>query len=148
MTSYTREGYSTLTPVIITKDARATLDGYVNALGIEVRETMDRPNTGNLMHAWLKVGNSSLFLGQEAPIQGFAATERQELYLYVENAEDALKKAIDAGWEKITDPEDMFWGDRIASVKDIDGNTWKLTQAVRDVSPEEIEEAMKAMAAA
>ena len=42
----------------------------------------------------------------------------------------------------------MFWGDRIANVKDIDGNTWKLTQAVRDVSPEEIEEAMKAMVAA
>ncbi len=146
MTSYTREGYSTLTPVIITKDARATLEGYVNALGIEVRETMDCPQTGNLMHACLKIGNSTIFLGQEAPIQGFALTERQELYLYVESAENALEKAVKAGWEELSKPEDMFWGDRIASVKDIDGNTWKLVQAVRDVSTEEMEEAMKAMA--
>lgn len=143
--SYTREGYSTLTPVIITKDARATLEGYKNALGIEVRETMDCPQSGNLMHACLTIGNSTIFLGQEAPIQGFALTERQELYLYVENSEDALKKAIKAGWEKISEPEDMFWGDRVAAVKDIDGNTWKLVQAVRDVSPEEMEAAMEAM---
>ncbi len=146
--SYTREGYSTLTPVIITKDARATMEGYQNALGIEVRETMDCPQSGNLMHACLKIGNSTIFLGQEAPIQGFALTERQELYLYVENSEDALKKAVEAGWEEISKPEDMFWGDRISSVKDIDGNTWKLVQAVRDVSPEEIEEAIKSMSAA
>lgn len=145
--SYTREGYSTLTPVIITKDARATMEGYQNALGIEVRETMDCPQSGNLMHACLKIGNSTIFLGQEAPIQGFALTERQELYLYVENSEDALKKAVEAGWEEISKPEDMFWGDRISSVKDIDGNTWKLVQAVRDVSPEEIEEAIKSMSA-
>lgn len=146
--SYTREGYSTLTPVIITKDARATMEGYQNALGIEVRETMDCPQSGNLMHACLKIGNSTIFLGQEAPIQGFSLTERQELYLYVENSENALKKAVKAGWEELSKPEDMFWGDRIASVKDIDGNTWKLVQAIRDVSPEEIEEAMKAMSAA
>lgn len=146
MTHYTREGYSTLTPVIITKDAQVTLDGYVNALGIEVRETMDCPLSGKLMHACLKIGNSTLFLGQEAPIQGFGLTERQELYLYVENAEAALKKAVDAGWQELSKPEDMFWGDRIATVKDMDGNTWKLTQYIRTVSPEEIQEAIKSMA--
>jgi len=144
--SYTREGYSTLTPVIITKDARATMKGYQHALGVEVRETMDCPQSGNLMHACLTIGNSTIFLGQEAPIQGFALTERQELYLYVENAENALKKAVEAGWEALSKPEDMFWGDRIAAVKDIDGNTWKLVQAIRDVSQEEMEQAMKTMA--
>ncbi|MGB1076907.1 MAG: VOC family protein [Bdellovibrionales bacterium] len=144
--SYTREGYSTLTPVIITKDARTTLEGYVKALGVDVRETLNCPKSGNLMHACLKIGDSTIFLGQEAPMQGFVATERQELYLYVANVEDALKKAVNAGWKKMSEPEDMFWGDRIANVQDIDGNTWKLTQAIRDVSTEEVEAAMKVMA--
>lgn len=143
--SYTREGYSTLTPVFITKDARATMEAFQNALGIEIRETMDCPQSGNLMHACLKIGDSTIFLGQEAPIQGFALTERQELYLYVENAANALKKALKAGWEEVSQPEDMFWGDRIASVKDIDGNTWKLVQAIRDVSPEEMKAAIASM---
>ncbi len=143
--SYTREGYSTLTPVFISKNAQATLDGFLNALGIEVRETMDNPETGTLMHACLKIGNSTVFLGQETPEQGLAATERQELYLYVENAETAFNKAVAAGWEGLSEAEDMLWGDRIAAVKDIDGNTWKFAQAIRDVSPEELEEAMKAM---
>lgn len=57
----------------------------------------------------------------------------------------APDRAVDAGWEGLSEPEDMFWGDRIANVRDIDGNTWKLVQAVRDVSPEEIEEALKTM---
>lgn len=143
--NYTREGYSTLTPVFITKNAQATLDGFQNALGIEVRETMDNPQTGELMHACLKIGNSTVFLGQEAPEQDLAITERQELYLYVESAEMAFQKALDAGWETLSQPEDMLWGDRIATVKDRDGNTWKLAQAICDVSPEELEEAMKAM---
>ncbi len=143
--SHTREGYSTLTPVVITKDARKTMEGYQNALGIEVREVMECPETGNVMHACLKIGDSTIFLGQEAPIQGFALTERQEFYLYVESAERALEKAVKAGWEKLSDPEDMFWGDRISSVIDVDGNTWKLVQAVRDVSEEEIRTAIEAM---
>ena len=75
-------------------------------------------------------------------------TGHQEFYLYVENADSVFEKAKDAGWDVVSKPEDMFWGDRIGSVKDVDGNTWKLAQKVRDVSPEEMDEAMKAMASA
>ncbi len=42
----------------------------------------------------------------------------------------------------------MFWGDRVGAVRDVDGNLWKLAQKVRDVSPEEMEEAMKNMPSA
>lgn len=146
--SYTREGYTTLTPVVITKDARKTLENYKSAFDIEVREVMECPQSGNIMHACLKIGNSSIFLGNEAPAHGMQATERQEFYLYVKDSHEALEKAVKAGCNELSKPEDMFWGDRIASVVDVDGNTWKLVQAVRDVSPEEIKAAMDAMAEA
>jgi hypothetical protein len=39
----------------------------------------------------------------------------------------------------------MFWGDRVSKLTDENGNTWSLAQKVRDVSPEEIDSAVKQM---
>jgi hypothetical protein len=36
----------------------------------------------------------------------------------------------------------MFWGDRIASASDPYGISWTFAQRVREVSPEEMENAM------
>ena len=36
-----------------------------------------------------------------------------------------------------------FWGHRVGTLKDRDGNTWSLGQQVRDVSSEELEEAIR-----
>jgi len=141
----TPEGFSTLTPVIISKDARATIEDYKNALGAEVCGIMDCPKTGKVVHGGLKIGGATLFVSDEFPEMGMPATGQQQFYLYVENADNAFNKAKDAGWVVANDPEDMFWGDRIGTLKDKNGNTWKLAQKVRDVSPEEMEEAMKKM---
>lgn len=142
----TPEDYSTLSPVIISKNAQATIDSYKDILGAEVNcGIMMCPITGKVGHAGLKIGSSTIFVSDEFPEEGKEATGRQEFYLYVENADNAFAKAKNAGWSVINDPEDMFWGDRIGVVKDVDGNTWTLAQKVRDVSPEEMEEAMKKM---
>ena len=142
----TPEGFSTLTPVIISKDALATIEDYKTALGAETGcEVMKCPKTGKVAHAGLKIGDATLFVSDEFPEMGMPATGVQQFYLYVENADNAFNKAKSAGWEVASDLEDMFWGDRIGTLKDKSGNTWKLAQKVRDVSPEEMEEAMKKM---
>jgi len=142
----TPEGFSTLTPGIISKDAMAIIEDYKNALGAETGcEVMKCPKTGKIAHAGLKIGDATLFISDEFPEMGKTATGRQEFYLYVENADNAFNKAKSAGWEVANDPEDMFWGDRIGTLKDKNGNTWQLAQKVRDVSPEEMEETMKKM---
>jgi hypothetical protein len=40
---------------------------------------------------------------------------------------------------------DMFWGDRYGQLDEPFGHRWSMATHVRDVSPEELEEAMKAM---
>lgn len=140
------EGFSTLTPVVISKNAQATIDAYKDALGAEERcGIMLCPQTGKVGHAGLKMGESTIFISDAFPDMGKNVTGRQEFYLYVENTDNAFAKAKNAGWDIVSEPEDMFWGDRIGAVNDIDGNTWKLAQKVRDVSPEEMEEIMKKM---
>ncbi len=141
----TPEGFSTLTSVIISKDAQSMIDSYEKALGAEVKAVMRCPDTNKIGHACLKIGDSTLFIADETPEMNITATGTQAFYLYVENADEALTKAKKAGWTATNGPEDMFWGDRVGAIQDLHGHTWKLAQKVRDVSPEEIEEAMKKM---
>ena len=144
----TPECMSTLTSALIVKNAQATIDSYQQALGAEVAGLMNCPQTGKVIHAGLKYGESTLFVSDEFPEMGMNATGRQQFYLYVEKADAAFEKAKRSGWKTIQAPEDMFWGDRVGTLEDDNGNTWKLAQRVREVSPKEMQEAMKKMAAA
>jgi PhnB protein len=49
-------------------------------------------------------------------------------YLYVEDADAAMKKAIAAGATKIMEVADMPYKDRQGGVKDQFGNVWWLSQ--------------------
>ena len=147
--SNTPEGFSTLTPAIISTDARAVIEGYKEALGAEMPcEAMVCAQTDKIAHAILKIGEATMFIADECPELGMNVTGHQHFYLYVENADNAFNKAKNAGWDVASKPEDMFWGDRIGTLKDKNGNTWKLAQKIRDVSPEEMAEAMKKMSEA
>jgi uncharacterized glyoxalase superfamily protein PhnB len=69
------------------------------------------------------------------------------LYLYVDDADRVYKSALDAGGESVRAPEDMFWGDRVATVKDSAGNIWWIATHVEEPGAEEIERrARQAMA--
>lgn len=143
------EGFPTLTPVLICKDARASIEDYKSALGADDScEVMECPQTGKVMHVGLRIGDAALFLSDEFPEMDIEVTGHLQFYLYVENADDAFAKAKAAGWTVSNDLEDMFWGDRVGTLQDKSGNTWKLAQKVRDITPEEIEEAMKKLAEA
>ncbi len=142
------EGVSALTSALIVKDAQATIDSYEKALGAEVLGVMNCPKTGKVIHASLSLGGSSLFISDEYPEMGLTATGNQQFYLYVDNADSGFDQAKSAGLQPVQEPEDMFWGDRVGALTDANGNTWKLAQKVREVSPEEMEEAVKQMASA
>jgi len=53
-------------------------------------------------------------------------------YLYVENADDAMQKAIAAGATKVMDVADMPYHDRQGGIKDQFGNLWWLSQRLID----------------
>jgi len=133
------EGFATLTPVLIVNSAADTIETCKNGFGAEVCGIVKNPKTGKILHACLKIGESTLFVADAAMENGMHPTGRQEFYLYVDDVERAYEKVCGLGLEGVEGPTDMFWGDRVAEVIDSAGNTWKLAQKVRDVTPEEIE---------
>ena len=52
-------------------------------------------------------------------------------------------RAAAAGATVIMPPWDAFWGDRYGQVVDPFGHVWSMATHIRDVSPAEMEEAMK-----
>jgi PhnB protein len=66
------------------------------------------------------------------------------VFMYVEDVDAVVKKAVDAGASVTLEVADQFWGDRFGSVSDPFGHTWSIATHVEDVPPEEIAERGKA----
>jgi uncharacterized glyoxalase superfamily protein PhnB len=67
------------------------------------------------------------------------------IHLYVEDVDAFVARAVGAG-AKITMPlDDMFWGDRYCKFEDPFGHHWSVATHIRDVSPEEMRQAMQKM---
>jgi len=138
----TPDGFHTLTPHITVSDGEAAIALYEKALGAELVGKMKNPATGKIMHACLQTGSSKLFLNDSMPTPEAGAN----FYVYVEDVDAQHRQAVAAGMTEIEAPADMFWGDRIGNVKDTFGQHWSIATKQRDVSPEEMAEAIKKFA--
>ena len=70
------------------------------------------------------------------------------IFMYVEDVDAVVQKAVDAGATVTMEVEDQFWGDRFGSITDPFGHIWSIATHVEDLTPEEIEERGKAAMAA
>lgn len=135
-----------LIPTLAIKDAKKAFELYKKAFGaVEAYPPLLCPTTHVLAHGALKIGASELFLGEARPEAGCPASAGQNFMIYVPDADAAIKTALAAGMKEEKAAEDMFWGDRMGTVTDPFGNKWSLATHVRDVSTQEMEEAMKKM---
>ena len=146
------DGYRTATPYLTVDDAAAAIAYYKEAFGATERGRMEAPG-GKIGHAELQIGDSVVMLSDALP--GFATRSPSELggtsvsiFLYVDDVDAVVKRAIDAGAEVATEVADQFWGDRFGAVRDPYGHVWGVATHVEDVPPEEMAERAKAAMAA
>ncbi|MBX2824684.1 MAG: VOC family protein [Gammaproteobacteria bacterium] len=127
-------------PYLTLADPRAAIALYEKALGAKVTMNMDGPD-GSVMHAELDIGGDRLMLSGVWPGMTTAPEGRSPVnfMLYVDNADTTYKHAIEEGMTSVSEPEDMFWGDRVAKVNDGHGYEWTFAHQIEDVSPEEVQ---------
>jgi PhnB protein len=145
------EGYRSVTPHLVVRDAEKAVEFYKSAFGAEELFRMPGPD-GKLMHAELKIGDSIVMLADEFPEWGSNSPlaiggSPVTLHLYVEDCDAAFNRAIETGATVKMAPNDAFWGDRYAQVVDPFGHIWSVATHVKDVTPEEMGAAMAAMGA-
>jgi PhnB protein len=132
-------------PVLMLKNAGKAIDHYKKAFGAEQVYRMDFPGTDKVAHASIKIGETEFFISEENAERGCAASPGQSFYIYVPDADHAFETAKKAGLKEVQPVTDQFWGDRTGTLSDAYGLKWSVATHVRDVSPKELEEAMKKM---
>jgi PhnB protein len=142
------EGYHTITPYLLVRNAPAAMDYYKKAFGAIEVERYVMPN-GKIGHADMKIGDSHFMLADENPEAGYVGPETVGgttfgIALYVENVDEMFKGAIDAGGKVQRELANQFYGDRTGTLIDPFGHKWTISTHVEDVTPEEMESRAKA----
>ena len=143
------DGYYTVTPYLVVKEATRAIDFYKAAFGAKELVCMPGPN-GKVMHAELKIGNSPIMLADESP--EMCSVSPQSLggtpvgiVLYVEDVDGRFNQAVAAGATVVRPVEDQFYGDRSGTVLDPFGHKWTINTHKEDLTGEEIGKRFAAM---
>jgi len=136
------DGYTAITPYLVAEDAPGLLDFLARAFDAVERMRMPMPD-GSIGHAEVEIGGAAVMLGSASGSE-FPALQAQ-LHLYVEDVDAVYAQAVSAGATAVAEPEDQFYGDRIARVLDPAGNHWSIATHIAEVTPEEMAQAMEAM---
>ena len=143
------EGYHSITPSLVYKDAKAAIAFYKKAFGAQELSVFAGPD-GKIMHAELKIGNSIFMLGEESPscpdaksAETTGAAASFSLNLYVPDADATFRTAVAAGAKAAQTPQEMFWGDRFGRAIDPFGYGWNVMTHIKDVSTAEKEKGAK-----
>jgi uncharacterized glyoxalase superfamily protein PhnB len=102
---------------------------------------------GRIMHACLRLNGSTVMLSDEFPDHGMVGPAALggspvTIHLMVHDVDAAFARAVAAGATVTMELADQFWGDRYGSLRDPFGHHWSLATHLRDMTPEQIREAM------
>lgn len=144
------DGMHTVTPHLAVRGAADALEFYQKAFGAREINRHACPDSQQIMHATIRIGDSQIFLNDEFPDMGCVGPQSLggspvTLHLQVEDVDSLFDQAVQAGATVVMPVADQFWGDRYGMVADPFGHRWSIGSHVRDVSPEEC---MKAAAEA
>jgi predicted enzyme related to lactoylglutathione lyase len=116
---------STIRPVILTADHNVLLGFYTQLFGAE--EISRVPAKGPAFYLVLRIGDTDLGLVAKADSESGAAP-RILLSIGVDDVDETLARVEALGGSVSGGPKDMPWGQRVAHIKDPDGNPVNLTQ--------------------
>lgn len=123
-----------LTPYLMVRDARLSLEFYSHAFGFKTRRVLEEKQ--QLIHVELEHHGELVLMF--SPEGAFGSAEKapatlgisasQVFYLYVDEVDDIYQQALKAGAKSLIEPSFMFWGDRFALIEDPDGYRWALAR--------------------
>jgi PhnB protein len=135
------EGASAIIPRLFCRDVAAEIDFCINTFGAVERVRRPGPD-GIAQHALLTIGPAMLMIEAEWP--GIASRAPQldgtspvVIYLYVEDVDKAVERAVGAGAKILFPVQDQFWGDRIGWIMDPAGHVWTIATRIEETTEEE-----------
>jgi PhnB protein len=138
------DGYRRVTPALVVRGGVKALEFYAEAFGATERMRFPGP-AGTIAHAEIEIGDSVLIVEEESPHMGTKAPppggldgSPTFLFIYVEDADAVVERAVKLGATVKRPPQDQFYGDRDSFILDPFGHGWTIATHVEDVAPEEL----------
>jgi PhnB protein len=136
--------YRRITPCLVVRGAAKALDFYADVFGATERMRFAGPG-GSIAHAEIEIGDSVVIVedadpGQKTtapPPDGFAGTPVFQ-FIYVQDVDATVARAVEHGATLRRAPENQFYGDRDGFIIDPFGHGWVVASHVEDVSEEEL----------
>ncbi len=144
MTSTTKgipEGASVIIPRLFCRDVAAEIDFCRNTFGAVERVRRPGPDQ-TAQHALLTIGPAMIMIEAEWP--GVPTRSPQPdgsssvvIYVYVEDVDQTVERAVAGGAKVLLPVESQFWGDRIGWIIDPAGHVWTIATRVEETTEEE-----------
>jgi PhnB protein len=136
------KGHHSVTPYLIIKGAAKAIEFYKRAFG--AKEVMRIEHDNAIGHAEIKIGDSLIMLADEYPDRNIRGPQTLggssvSIMLYVEEVDNFVQRAVDAGAKVERPVEDQFFGDRLGSIKDPFGHVWHIATHIEDVPAKELQ---------
>ena len=138
------KGFSWVCPALTVRDAAASLAFYERAFGFQRVNAMSGPD-GTIQHAEMRYQDVTIMFSPEGAFGNTCkapATSRAEcpltLYVYCPDVDAMAQRARQGGAQVLSEPADMFWGDRMSRLKDPDGYVWSFATNVAEFDPAKV----------
>ncbi len=118
-----RQGFRTITPYLQVMPVEEVINFVKQAFGGE--ELFRARGGAGGIHTEIKVGESMLMVGGGGTWKGPARPAG--MLIYVDDVDEAYRRAIDAGATSVHEPVMQPYGDYEGSVTDVAGNNWYIT---------------------
>jgi PhnB protein len=135
------EGASVIIPRLFCRDVAAEIDFCVNTF--RAAERVRRPGPGQrTAHALLTIGPAMIMIEAEWPGVPTRAPQPDGsspvvIYVYVDDVDKTVERAVAAGAKVLFPVENQFWGDRIGWVMDPSGHVWTIATRIEETTEEE-----------
>jgi uncharacterized glyoxalase superfamily protein PhnB len=138
-----------ITPHLVCDGAAEAIEFYKRAFDAVEGGRMQTPD-GKIMHAEVRIGDSTVMLVDEFPDYGSVGPKKLNgspvtIHLYVPDVDRVFEQALAAGATVRMPLENQFWGDRYGQVVDPFGHNWSIATHVKDMTQEEMMAAMNEM---
>jgi len=109
-----------LFPILVTPDLPRLVGFYEHALHAVVVFRFGDAEEDDYVS--LSIDEASLGIGRDPTMPARSTTDRVPLWFYVDDVDAVFHRWMQAGGDVAQEPQDMPWGERVAQVRDPDGN--------------------------
>ncbi len=139
MSETTPDNVAMLIPMLVCRDGAFEIDFCKTAFGAAELSRRLAPD-GSVVHATLSIGQAMIMIHGEFPSLASRAPEPDGsspvvIYVYVDDADAVIERAVAAGAKVLIPAANQFWGDRVGRVIDPSGHVWNVAARVTPPLP-------------